>query len=55
MFKAIEDGLTEDEAWRLFRQILEALVYISSLGILHRDIKCTNVFIGTQEYYCLST
>ncbi|KAJ6576175.1 hypothetical protein DFH09DRAFT_1454036, partial [Mycena vulgaris] len=42
----IDEGLSEEEAWRLFQQILEALVYMSSLGILHRDIKLTNIFIG---------
>ncbi|KAF8170288.1 kinase-like domain-containing protein [Mycena galopus ATCC 62051] len=41
----IDEGLSEQEAWRLFQQILEALVYMSSLGILHRDIKLTNIFI----------
>ncbi|KAI0320013.1 hypothetical protein OF83DRAFT_1275377 [Amylostereum chailletii] len=41
----IAEGLAEDEAWRLFHQILDALVHMSSLGILHRDIKLTNIFI----------
>ncbi|KAJ7488435.1 kinase-like domain-containing protein [Mycena latifolia] len=44
----IDEGLSEEEAWRLFQQILEALVYMSSLGILHRDIKLTNIFIGKR-------
>ncbi|KAF9231990.1 hypothetical protein BU15DRAFT_90768 [Melanogaster broomeanus] len=35
----------EEEAWRLFNQILEALVHMGSMGILHRDIKLTNIFI----------
>lgn len=41
----IAEGLSEDEAWRLFMQIVDALVHMSSLGILHRDIKLTNIFI----------
>ncbi|TDL16229.1 Serine/threonine-protein kinase [Rickenella mellea] len=41
----ISEGLSEDEAWRLFQQITDALVHMSSLGILHRDIKLTNIFI----------
>ncbi|KAL4251194.1 non-specific serine/threonine protein kinase [Abortiporus biennis] len=41
----IAEGLTEEEAWRLFQQILDALVHMSALGILHRDIKLTNIFI----------
>ncbi|KAJ7432513.1 kinase-like domain-containing protein [Mycena galericulata] len=45
----IQEGLSEEEAWRLFQQILEALVYMSSLGILHRDIKLTNIFIDANN------
>lgn len=41
----IAEGLSETEAWRLFQQIVDALVHMSSLGILHRDIKLTNIFI----------
>ncbi|KAJ7749951.1 hypothetical protein B0H16DRAFT_1675473 [Mycena metata] len=44
----IDEGLGEQEAWRLFQQIVEALVYMSSLGILHRDIKLTNIFIDAK-------
>ncbi|KAI0828484.1 Serine/threonine-protein kinase [Trametes gibbosa] len=41
----INEGLDEQNAWRLLHQILDALVHMSSLGILHRDIKLTNIFI----------
>ncbi|EKM74744.1 hypothetical protein AGABI1DRAFT_109872 [Agaricus bisporus var. burnettii JB137-S8] len=44
----IDDGITEDEAWRLFGQIVDALVHMSNLGILHRDIKLTNIFIDAK-------
>jgi translation initiation factor 2-alpha kinase 4 len=44
----IEEGITEDEAWRLFQQIVDALVHIGARGILHRDIKPTNIFIDVQ-------
>lgn len=44
----VNEGLSEDEAWRLFKQILEALVHMASLGILHRDIKLTNIFIDAK-------
>ncbi|KAH9994612.1 hypothetical protein BJV77DRAFT_1059858 [Russula vinacea] len=47
----IAEGLSEDEAWRLFQQVVDALVHMSSLGILHRDIKLTNIFIGATEYF----
>ncbi|KAG6888788.1 hypothetical protein C0992_007518 [Termitomyces sp. T32_za158] len=42
----IDEGITQDEAWRLFQQIVDALVHMSTLSILHRDIKLTNIFIG---------
>ncbi|KAI9461114.1 hypothetical protein HD554DRAFT_2206776 [Boletus coccyginus] len=41
----VAEGLSEEEAWRLFNQVLEALVHMGSMGILHRDIKLTNIFI----------
>ena len=63
-FQRIAEGLSESEAWRLFQQIVDALVHMSSLNIvslyrdysaslcshtfqLHRDIKLTNIFVGT--------
>lgn len=36
--EAIEKGVSEDEAWRILRQMVEALAHISSLGIIHRDV-----------------
>ncbi|GJJ13244.1 hypothetical protein Clacol_007495 [Clathrus columnatus] len=45
----IAEGLSEDEAWRLFHQILDALVHMANLGILHRDIKCANIFIDKNN------
>ncbi|KAI5119391.1 hypothetical protein M0805_005934 [Coniferiporia weirii] len=44
----IAEGISEDEGWRLFHQILDALVHMASLGILHRDIKLTNIFIDSN-------
>jgi hypothetical protein len=42
----VDEGISEDEAWRLFQQIVDALAHMSTLNILHRDIKLTNIFIG---------
>ncbi|KAH8114389.1 kinase-like domain-containing protein [Phellopilus nigrolimitatus] len=44
----IAEGISEDEAWRLFQQVVDALVHMASLGILHRDIKLTNIFIDSH-------
>lgn len=30
----VAEGLSEEEAWRLFNQILEALVHMGSMGIV---------------------
>ncbi|KAF8527423.1 hypothetical protein BU17DRAFT_81573 [Hysterangium stoloniferum] len=45
LIERIAEGLSEDDAWRLFHQLLDALAHMCSLGILHRDIKCGNIFI----------
>lgn len=42
---AIEQGLSVEECWRIFRQMLEALAHIASLGIIHRDLKPSNVLV----------
>jgi len=42
----VDEGITGDKAWKLFGQIVDALVHMSTLGILHHDIKLTNIFIG---------
>ncbi|KIY67256.1 Serine/threonine-protein kinase [Cylindrobasidium torrendii FP15055 ss-10] len=44
----VEEGISETEAWRLFQQIVDALVHMSTLSILHRDIKLNNIFIDAK-------
>jgi translation initiation factor 2-alpha kinase 4 len=45
----IRKEMDVEEAWRLFRQILEGLVHIHSLGIIHRDLKPDNIFIDVAN------
>ncbi|KAG9101505.1 hypothetical protein FRC06_002969, partial [Ceratobasidium sp. 370] len=46
--KAPEGGFNEDDSWRLFRQLVDALVHLQQNGILHRDIKLSNIFIDAK-------
>ena len=39
---------SEKEIWHCFIQILKALKLLHSKKILHRDLKCANVFLGTD-------
>ena len=48
----IADRLCEksvEACWRLFRQTLEAVAYIHSKDIVHRDVKPANIFIDTHQ------
>ncbi|NXF00303.1 PIM1 kinase, partial [Menura novaehollandiae] len=42
-FLAERRFLAEEEAWRLFRQVLEAVRLCTSCGVLHRHIKPKNI------------
>lgn len=43
-----EKILTIDDSWRIFRQLLEALVHIHGHGLVHRDLKPGNIFLDKQ-------
>ncbi|KNE56307.1 PEK/GCN2 protein kinase [Allomyces macrogynus ATCC 38327] len=45
----IEQGITPNEAWRLFHQIVEGLVHIHSQGMIHRDVKPKNIFLDADN------
>lgn len=45
----IDEGVDEQEGWRLFRQILEGLVHIHGQGMIHRDLKPSNIFLDSNN------
>ena len=47
----IRNGLPDraEEAWRIFRLVLDGLQYIHAQGIVHRDLKPMNIFIDAQR------
>eukprot|EP00742_Colponemidia_sp_Colp-10_P000969 GILJ01001051.1.p1 GENE.GILJ01001051.1~~GILJ01001051.1.p1 ORF type:complete len:618 (+),score=74.60 GILJ01001051.1:97-1950(+) len=41
--------LTEDDARRFFMQIVSAVAYCHSRGVIHRDLKLENILLGENE------
>ena len=47
--KAEGRKVAEDEVWRIFYQLAQALEYIHSDSILHRNINPSNVYFADRE------
>lgn len=43
--KKIKSFVKESKIWYIFRELLEGLAALHSANIVHRDIKCANVFL----------
>lgn len=41
----VHQHLEEDEATRLFKQLVEGLYYLHTHGIIHRDLKLSNLLL----------
>ena len=49
LFKKEKLKFSEKMSWRYFIQLLRGVDHLHEQGILHRDLKCANVFISTDQ------
>lgn len=49
---AIDDNLhlNKDRVWRLFREIVDGLMYIHQQKLIHRDLKPMNIFLDSKDH-----
>ena len=46
--KNLKSFVKEDKIWHIFKQLIEGLLVLHAKNIVHRDIKCANVFLATD-------
>jgi NIMA (never in mitosis gene a)-related kinase len=46
--KNLKSFVKEDKIWHIFKQLVEGLVALHARNIVHRDIKCANVFLSND-------
>ena len=46
--KNIKSFVKEEKIWYIFKQLVEGLVALHKNNIVHRDIKCANVFLSND-------
>lgn len=47
--RKLGEFVPEEQIWRILIDLLKGLVTLHKLKIVHRDIKCANVFLGKDD------